>query len=198
MTLPFNNRLDIGEEIERKTADYIVQHLDADVEKIGSLETDTVKPLTWRNIEGATRRLIAPDLNIYKDGQYFSVQVKHKTAVIYADSFTGKQCFYFDVKEHTRLSRLNRSRPCVLVIHCLSLPALTALHPELPAFPDPYIFVEMDTLEPNQTLLHRRSVEGKDAFVLPLTLFKPLTELFNRKAFNEPANTNAPPKTSTA
>ena len=198
MTLPFNNRLDIGEEIERKTADYIVQHLDADVEKIGSLETDTVKPLTWRNIEGVTRRLIAPDLNIYKDGQYFSVQVKHKTAVIYADSFTGKQCFYFDVKEHTRLSRLNRSRPCVLVIHCLSLPALTALHPELPTFPDPYIFVEMDTLEPNQTLLHRRSVEAKDAFVLPLTLFKPLTELFNRKAFNEPANTNAPPKTSTA
>ena len=89
MTLPFNNRLDIGEEIERKTADYIVQHLDADVEKIGSLEIDTVKPLTWRNIEGVTRRLIAPDLNIYKDGQYFSVQVKHKTAVIYADSFTG-------------------------------------------------------------------------------------------------------------
>jgi|TARA_R110001606_G_scaffold361625_1_gene514786 hypothetical protein len=198
MTLPFNNRLDIGEEIERKTADYIVQHLDADVEKIGSLEIDTVKPLTWRNIEGVTRRLIAPDLNIYKDGQYFSVQVKHKTAVIYADSFTGKQCFYFDVKEHTRLSRLNRSRPCVLVIHCLSLPALTALHPELPTFPDPYIFVEMDTLEPNQTLLHRRSVEAKDAFVLPLTLFKPLTELFNRKALNEPSNTNAPPKASTA
>jgi len=198
MTLPFNNRLDIGEEIERKTADYIVQHLDADVEKIGSLEIDTVKPLTWRNIEGVTRRLIAPDLNIYKDGQYFSVQVKHKTAVIYADSFTGKQCFYFDVKEHTRLSRLNRSRPCVLVIHCLSLPALTALHPELPTFPDPYIFVEMDTLEPNQTLLHRRSVESKDAFVLPLTLFKPLTELFNRKALNESSNTNAPPKASTA
>ena len=197
MTLPFNNRLDIGEEIERKTADYIVQHLDADVEKIGSLETDTVKPLTWRNIEGVTRRLIAPDLNIYKNGQYFSVQVKHKNTVIYADSFVGKQCFYFDVREHTRLSRLNRSRRCLLVIHCPSLPALTSLHPELPTLPDPYIFVEMDTLEPNQTLLHRRKSEGKDVFVLPLSIFKPLTELFNRKALNEPSNTNAPPKTST-
>ena len=195
MNLPFNNRLAIGEDIERETAEYIVRQLAADVEKIGSLETDTVKPLTWRSIEGVPRRLIAPDLNIYKDGQYFSAQVKHKNAVIYADSFTGKQCFYFDVKEHTRLSRLNQSRPCALIIHCPKLPELTALHPELPKFPDPYIFVEMDMLEPNKTLLHRRHTEGKDVFVLPLKLFKPLTELFNRKAPNEPANINATLKT---
>ena len=197
MTLPFNNRLSIGEDIERAAAEYIVQHLAADVEKIGTLETDTNKPLTWRSIDGALRRLTAPDLNIYKDDLYFSAQVKHKDTVIYADSYVGKQCFYFDVKEHTRLSRLNHKRPCVLIIHCPKLPVLTALHPELPTFPDPYIFVEMDTLEPNHTILHRRHIEGKDAFVLPLALFKPLTELFNRKVQNAPANINAIPATAT-
>ena len=56
MTLPFNNRLSIGEDIERAAAEYIVQHLAADVEKIGTLETDTNKPLTWRSIDGVLRR----------------------------------------------------------------------------------------------------------------------------------------------
>ena len=191
MTLHFNSRLAIGENIERETAEYIVQHLGADVEKIGSLEIDTVKPLTWRSIEGVPRRLIAPDLNIYKDGQYYAAQVKHKKAIIHADSLTQKQCFYFDVKEHKRLSRLNYSRPCILIIHCPKLPTLTALHQELINFPDPYIFVDMDTLEPNQTLLHRRNAEGKDVFVLPLNLFTPLLELFNRKAPDDTSNTNA-------
>lgn len=74
MPLPFKSRLAIGEDIERATAEYIVKNLGADVEKIGSLEDDDVlKPLTWRNIDGIHRRLISPDLNVYKDGQYFSV-----------------------------------------------------------------------------------------------------------------------------
>jgi hypothetical protein len=200
MTLHFQKRLTIGEVIERQAAEWIVEHLGADVEKIGSLETDDHKgkPLTWRSIDGAVRRLVSPDLNVYKDGQYYSVQVKHKNAIIHADSFVGKQCFYFDVKEHTRLSRLNRTRPCVLLIHCPSIPDVTARNPTLPKFIDPYIFVDMATLEPNQTLLHRRTVEGKDTFVLPLTLFKPLKELFSRKAPDDPTNTNTAPKTTTA
>ena len=198
MTLPFKDRLNIGETIERTTAKYIVEHLGADVEKIGSLETDEIqKPLTWRSIDGILRRLVSPDLNICKDGLCYSVQVKHKNTIIHADSFVGKQCFYFDVKEHTRLSRLNRTRPCVLLIHCPSIPDVTARNPTLPKFIDPYIFVDMATLEPNQTLLHRRTVEGKDTFVLPLTLFKPLKELFNRKAPDDPTNTNTPPESST-
>ena len=199
MTLPFQNRLTIGEIIERQAAQWIVEHLGADVEKIGSLEAEDHKgkPLTWRSIDGVVRRLVSPDLNVYKGDQYYSVQVKHKNAIIHADSFLGKQCFYFDVKEHTRLSRLNRTRPCILLIHCPSLPDVTARNPTLPKFSDPFIFVDMATLEPNQTLLHRRKIEGKDTFVLPLALFKPLTELFNRKAPDAPANSNTPPESST-
>jgi len=61
MTLPFNHRLNIGEDIERITANYIVKNLNADVEKIGALDDATsVKPLTWRNIEGTVRRIISP------------------------------------------------------------------------------------------------------------------------------------------
>ena len=195
MPLPFNSRLAIGEDIERATAEYIVKNLGADVEKIGSLEDDDVlKPLTWRNIDGIHRRLISPDLNVYKEGQYFSVQVKHKNTIIHADSMMNKQGFYLDVREHTRLSRLNHSRPCILLIHCAGLPSLTVMHPELPNFREPFVFVSMDDLEPNQTLLHRRSVAGKDVFLLPLKLFKPLSELFNRKVLNEPTNTNAKPQ----
>ena len=198
MTLPFNHRLSIGETIERSTAKYIIEHLGADVEKIGSLETDEMqKPLTWRCIDGIHRRLISADLNVCKHGLCYSTQVKLKSSIIHADSSTGKQCFYFDVREHKRLSKLNSTRPCILLIYCEELPDLTAQHPELPRFKAPYAFVDMDVLEPNQTLLHRRTVEGKDTFVLPLTLFKPLTELFERK-LNEPANNNTIPTTPAA
>ena len=193
MTLPFNHRLSIGETIERSTAKYIIEHLGAGVEKIGSLETDKIqKPLTWRCIEGIHRRLVSADLNVCKDGLCYSTQVKLKNSIIHADSFTGKQCFYLDVREHKRLSKLNSTRPCILLIYCEELPTLTARHPELPRFNTPYVFVDMDALEPNQTLLHRRTVERKDTFVLPLTLFKPLTEFFERK-LNDLANCNAIP-----
>ena len=69
MTLPFNERLNIGETVERNTAKYIIKHLGADVEKIGSLETNEIqKPLTWRWIDGIHRRLVSTDLNVCKDG----------------------------------------------------------------------------------------------------------------------------------
>jgi hypothetical protein len=196
MTLPFNHRLNIGEDIERITANYIVKNLNADVEKIGALDDATsVKPLTWRNIEGTVRRIISPDLNVYKDDEYYSVQVKHKASVIHADSTLGKQCFYFDVKEHTRLSRLNRTRPCILLIHCPALPQISETNPTIGSYPDPFIFVDMATLEPDQTQLKRRTINGTDTFVLPLKLFNPLKELFDRKVINEPANKNSSPAT---
>ena len=196
MTLPFKDRLNIGETIERTTAKYIVEHLGADVEKIGSLETDEIqKPLTWRSIDGILRRLVSADLTVCKDGLCYSTQVKLKNSIIHAGSLTGKQCFYFDVREHKRLSRLNASRPCILIIYCEELLNLRVRHPELPQFHTPYVFVSMAALEPNETLLHRRNVEGKDTFVLPLNLFKPLIELFDGKDENEPANTNTPPAT---
>ena len=95
MTLPFNHRLSIGETIERSTAKYIIEHLGADVEKIGSLETDEMqKPLTWRCIDGIHRRLISADLNVCKHGLCYSTQVKLKNSIIHADSSTGKKCFY--------------------------------------------------------------------------------------------------------
>ena len=198
MTLPFNERLNIGETVERSTAKYIIEHLGADVEKIGSLETDEIqKPLTCRWIDGIHRRLVSADLNGCKDGLCYGTQVKLKNSIIHADSLTGKQCFYFDVWEHTRLSKLNTNRPCVLVIYCAELPTITAQHPELRSFKTPYILVDMKTLEPNQTLLHRTKVEGKDTFVLPLNLFKPLTEFFERKLY-EPANNNTIPTTPAA
>ena len=45
MTLPFKDRLNIGETIERTTAKYIVEHLGADVEKIGSLKQTKYRSL---------------------------------------------------------------------------------------------------------------------------------------------------------
>ena len=83
------------------------------------------------------------------------------------------------------------------MIYCAELPTITAQHPELRSFETPYILVDMKTLEPNQTLLHRTKVEGKDTFVLPLNLFKPLTEFFERKLY-EPANNNTIPTTPAA
>ncbi len=195
----FQKDLRVGESHERTVAHFIAMNLDADVEKIGSLDDDEQKPkpMTWRRRDTTLGKLTSADLRICKriGDQRIAVdaQVKFKSTIVDRDSIYGKQGIYFDVREHTRLSRLNQTRPCILIVVCPDLPTLCSYRLDLPRFKTPYIYIAQDDLEPDRCRLHRRDMSGKDVFVIPLRSFKPLGALFNENRHPEPANRNAPP-----
>ena len=60
-----------------------------------------------------------------------------------------------------------------------------------------WMWVNVEDLQKDQTTLIRRTICDKPTFLLPLNLFKPLSEITKRK-LNEPANSNAIPTTPTA
>ena len=60
-----------------------------------------------------------------------------------------------------------------------------------------WMWLNTNDLRKDTTTLIKRTVWDKPTFLLPLNLFKPLSEI-TKRTLDEPSNTNAPPKTSTA
>ena len=59
-----------------------------------------------------------------------------------------------------------------------------------------WMWLNTDDLRKETTTLIKRTVWEKPTFLLPLNLFRPLSEI-TKRTLDEPSNTNAPPKTST-
>ena len=57
-----------------------------------------------------------------------------------------------------------------------------------------WMWLNVDDLHESSATLIKRQVSNKPTFLLPLNLFKPLSEITKRK-LNEPANSNAIPAT---
>ena len=68
--------------------------------------------------------------------------------------------------------------------------------PELRGIKDfsDWMWLNVDDLQESRTALIKRQVCEKPTFLLPLNLFKPLSEI-TKRMLNEPANTNAAPAT---
>jgi hypothetical protein len=60
-----------------------------------------------------------------------------------------------------------------------------------------WMWLNTNDLRKDTTTLIKRTVWDKPTFLLPLNLFKPLSEI-TKRTLDEPSNTNAPPETSTA
>jgi len=95
---------------------------------------------------------------------------------------------YLDEKE---LHRMNVAAQFYDVYFIINIPELQGVD----GFSD-WMWLNVDDLQKDRTTLIKRNIWEKPTFLLPLNLFKPLSEITERK-LNDPANINAIPTTAT-
>jgi hypothetical protein len=114
-------------------------------------------------------------------------QVKMKK--LQTEASKGGLFVYLDEPE---LHRMNTATLFYDVFFIIQIPELA----EVDGFSQ-WMWVNVDDLQEGCTTLIKRQVAGKPTFLLPLTLFQPLSEL-KKRPLHEPANTNAPPTSDSA
>jgi hypothetical protein len=96
--------------------------------------------------------------------------------------------FYLDEKE---LHRMNVAAQFYDVFFVIYVPELE----DIEGFSS-WMWLNVDKLHKDTTTLIKRTVWETPTFLLPLNLFRPISEI-TKRTLDEPSNTNAPPKTST-
>lgn len=113
-------------------------------------------------------------------GQAFQVQVKMKKP---QTNVPGEKPFvYLDEKE---LHRMKKSARFFHVRFLIKLPD------------EQWLWLDVDDLDESRVTLRKRTVCGTKTFLIPVDLFRPMSE-FTKVPINEPANTNAPPTAARA
>ena len=97
--------------------------------------------------------------------------------------------FYLDEKELHRMNVAAQFFDVFFVIKCSELEDIDGF--------SSWMQLNVDDLRKDATSLIKRTVNGTQTFLLPLNLFKPLSEI-TKRTLDEPSNTNAPPEASTA
>ena len=96
---------------------------------------------------------------------------------------------YLDEKE---LNRMNLAAQFYDVFFAIHVPELEGVN----GFSN-WMWLNVDELHKDKTTLIKRTVWETPTFLLPLNLFQPIFEI-TKRTLDEPSNTNASPKTSTA
>ena len=96
---------------------------------------------------------------------------------------------FLDEKELHRMNVAAQFYDVFFVIHVPELEGIDGF--------SSWMWLNTNDLRKDTTTLIKRTVWDKPTFLLPLNLFKPLSEI-TKRTLDEPSNTNAPPKTSTA
>ena len=96
---------------------------------------------------------------------------------------------YLDEKELHRMNLAAQFYDVFFVIHVPELEGIDGF--------SSWMWLNTNDLRKDTTTLIKRTVWDKPTFLLPLNLFKPLSEI-TKRTLDEPSNTNAPPETSTA
>ena len=91
--------------------------------------------------------------------------------------------------DEAELHRMNVAAQFYEVFFVINIPELEGIKD----FSD-WMWLNVDDLQESRTTLIKRQVCGKPTFLLPLNLFKPLSEI-TKRTLNEPANTNTAPAT---
>jgi hypothetical protein len=95
---------------------------------------------------------------------------------------------YLDEKELHRMNVAAQFYDVFFVIHIPELEGIEGF--------SSWMWLNVDELHKDTTTLIKRTVWETPTFLLPLNLFKPVSEI-TKRTLDEPSNTNAPPKAST-
>lgn len=127
---------------------------------------------------------VSPDIVFTLPGQPrgFASLAQVKLKKIYSDRSKGWLFVYLDEAEMYRMKVASQFFDIFFVIHAPEVA-------EVDGFGE-WLWINFDDLR--DTELYRRSSSGKKVFVLPLNLFRPLSELA-KDPLHEPANIDAPP-----
>ena len=116
----------------------------------------------------------------------FASLAQVKVKKILQEPSKGWLYVYLDEAE---LHRMNVAAQFYEVFFVINIPELEGIKD----FSD-WMWLNVDDLQESLTALIKRQVCGKPTFLLPLNLFKPLSEI-TKRMLNEPANTNTAPAT---
>ena len=127
---------------------------------------------------------VSPDLtcSLPNMPRGFSCQVQVKMKKRQTNPKGSRPFIYLD---ETELHRMQKSAKFFHVRFVIKLPD------------GQWLWLDVDDLHENRVSLLKRPVNGKKTFLIPLELFRPMSE-FTKVLQNEPANTNAPPAAARA
>lgn len=128
---------------------------------------------------------VSPDIVFTLPGQPrgFASLAQVKLKKIYSEQSKGWLFVYLDEPEMYRMKIASQFFDVFFVIHTPEIA-------DVDGFGE-WLWVKFDDLSSTE-LYRRRMPNGKKAFVLPLNLFRPLSELV-KESLHEPANIDAPP-----
>jgi|TARA_R110002072_G_scaffold243963_1_gene403332 hypothetical protein len=134
---------------------------------------------------------VSPDIlfTLPKQPRGFASLAQVKVKKLQKDPSKGWLFVFLDEKELHRMNVALQFYDVFFVIHVPELEDLEGF--------SSWMWLNTNDLRKDTTTLIKRTVWDKPTFLLPLNLFKPLSEI-TKRTLDEPSNTNAPPETSTA
>jgi hypothetical protein len=136
--------------------------------------------------EDGFRHSVSPDIVFtlpeHPRGMASLAQVKLKKLQRHPSK--GRLLIYLDEQELHRMNEAARFYDVFFVIHVPELEGIDGL--------SEWMWLNVDDLREDRTSLIKRRIQNKPTFLLPLDLFRPLSEL-KKRPLHAPANTNAPP-----
>lgn len=193
--LPFSERKKIGNTIELDFMEEIAR-MGGSARKIGEVEGRNEAPRfvhlrpshihDHKDPDEALRWDIAPDISFRPPNQPRGIGWVAEVKVKKIQTERGKAFIYLDEKQLHRMKLANSCDVCIFAIYIKDCFGIEGV--------EKWMIVEVDTLI--ATTFLKRTVSGNPTFCVPITLFRPLSELPHWRPWphdDEPANTNAAP-----
>ncbi|MDE4142123.1 MULTISPECIES: hypothetical protein [Rhodobacterales] len=185
----FSDRKEKGDKTEKAFMDLIAL-MGGTAQAIGKVPTmGDPTPRFCRpsaQSEDGFRYSVSPDIVFtlpdQPRGMASLAQVKLKK--LQRDPSKGRLLIYLDEQE---LHRMNEAAMFYDVFFVIHVPELAATE----GFSE-WMWVNVDDLQEDRISLIKRRIQNKPTFLLPLDLFRPLSEL-KKRPLHAPSNTNAPP-----
>ena len=133
---------------------------------------------------------VSPDIlfTLANQPRGFAALAQVKVKKIQQERSKGWLYVFLDEKELHRMSLAAKFYDVFFVIHVPELDGVEGF--------SEWMWINVDDLQEQQTTLLKRKIFNTPAFLLPLNIFKPLSQIMKRNLIDEPANTNATPETA--